>query len=121
GEANGVRCEPIGRERLLELEPHAAGVAALHVPETGIVDYAQVCERLAERVRQHEGAIMTRARVTAMHATTTSVVLRSTAGEVETRRVVNCTGLHSDRVAALSGKRPDAKIVPFRGEYYALK
>ena len=63
--ANGVRCERISPERLRELEPHAAGVEALHVPETGIVDYRRVCERLAERIAERGGSVVTGARVAA--------------------------------------------------------
>jgi L-2-hydroxyglutarate oxidase len=119
--ANGVQCERIGPERLRELEPFAAGVAALHVPETGIVDYTQVCERLAERVRERDGQVQTRARVTAIKPRADGVVVRSTAGDVDARCVVNCAGLHCDRLARLEGRKPAARIVPFRGEYYALK
>jgi L-2-hydroxyglutarate oxidase len=121
GLANGVRCERIGPERLAELEPHAAGVAALHVPETGIVDYHRVCERLAERLRQRDGEVVLRARVTGLTPTPGGVVVRSTAGDVEAGLAVNCAGLHSDQVAALGGRRPAVRIVPFRGEYYALR
>jgi (S)-2-hydroxyglutarate dehydrogenase len=120
GQANGVRCEKVGRERLLELEPHAAGIQAIHVPETGIVDYSQVCERLAERVRERGGEVITRARVTAMRPAGPKVVVENTAGAFETGYVVNCAGVYCDRVAKLSGQDPEAKIVPFRGEYFEL-
>src|SRR5262245_5534923 len=119
--ANGASCERIGPERLRELEPHAAGIAALHVPETGIVDYRAVCERLALRIREAGGTILTGARVVGVKPQSTSVVVRSTAGDVEAQHVVNCAGLHSDRVTALAGPRPKAHIVPFRGEYFELK
>src|SRR4051794_21141260 len=121
GQANGVRCTMIGPERLRELEPHAAGVKAIHVAETGIVDYRQVCERLAERVRERDGQVLTNARVTGMTQQPESVVIHGTAGDVRAKFVVTCAGLYCDRVAAMSGQTLDAKIVPFRGEYYALK
>ena len=121
GRANGVQCTMIAPERLRELEPHAAGVRAIHVAETGIVDYRQVCERLAQRVREREGQVLTKARVTGMMQQAKSVVIHSTAGEVTAKCVVTCAGLHCDRVTAMSGQTLDAKIVPFRGEYYALK
>jgi L-2-hydroxyglutarate oxidase len=120
GRANGIRCEPIGPERLAEIEPHAAGVRAIHVPEAGIVNYRQVCLKLAELVRTAGGEIITGARVTALDARSRCVVAESTAGSFEGRRLVNCAGLHSDRVAAMSGITPPAQIVPFRGEYYEL-
>ncbi|MFL5341510.1 MAG: L-2-hydroxyglutarate oxidase [Gemmataceae bacterium] len=121
GRANGVRCERIGPERLRELEPHAAGVAALHVPETGIVDYRAVCERLAHHVRERGGEVITNFRVTKLRPHSGGVIVHGTGGDVEARSVVNCAGLHSDRVAALAGVRPEAQIIPFRGEYYQLK
>jgi L-2-hydroxyglutarate oxidase len=121
GQANGVHCTLIDRARVAELEPHAAGVKAIHVPETGIVNYRQVCERLAQRIRENGGSIATGTRVTGMRGGVGEIVLETTAGAWEARYVVNCAGLHCDRVTALSGQKPAALIVPFRGEYYALK
>ncbi len=121
GQANGVRCEIISAERLKELEPHAAGIKAIHVPEAGIVDYVQVCQRLANLVRQQEGEITLDARVQALEARNDSVILKWSAGEVEAKHVINCGGLHCDRLTKLSGLRPTARIIPFRGEYYKLK
>lgn len=119
--ANGVACERIGTERLKELEPHAAGMAALHVPETGIVNYRAVCERLAQRVREAGGRIDTGARVSEIATSLDGVILDTTAGDVQARQVVNCAGLQCDRVAAMSGQELNARIVPFRGEYFELK
>ena len=121
GKANGVACEVIGRERLTELEPHTAGIKAIHVPEAGIVNYKQVCQRMAERVRAADGQVLTSARVTRIERSHDKVVLTTTAGEVLASQIVNCAGLHCDRVTALSGQKPDAKIIPFRGEYFELK
>jgi L-2-hydroxyglutarate oxidase len=120
GQANGVRCAKIEQSHLQELEPHAAGIRAIHVPETGIVDYRQVCQRLAERIQERDGRIVTGARVTAIRHNTGQVVVQSLAGDFSVDYVVNCSGLHSDRVTALSGQQPEVKIVPFRGEYYEV-
>ncbi|QDU91254.1 L-2-hydroxyglutarate oxidase LhgO [Pirellulimonas nuda] len=120
GVANGVPSERIGPERLAELEPHAAGVAALHVPSTGIVDYAKVCYRLVDQIQQQGGRVVTGAKVTAIALGAGEVVVHSTAGEFTAPRVVNCAGLFSDQVAKLSGLRPAARIIPFRGEYFDL-
>jgi (S)-2-hydroxyglutarate dehydrogenase len=120
GQANGVICEVIGPERLAELEPHSAGIKAIHVPEAGIVNYKQVCQRLAERVRERDGQVLTSARVTKMDRNHDRVVITTAAGEVEASQVVNCAGLQCDRVTAMSGQDPDAKIIPFRGEYFEL-
>jgi len=121
GQANGVVCSMIDRGRLAELEPHAAGIRAIHVPEAGIIDYPQVCRKLAERVRADGGEIVTGARVTAMHQEGAAVRLITTAGEYQARQVANCAGLYSDRVTRLSGEKPTAQIVPFRGEYFELR
>jgi L-2-hydroxyglutarate oxidase LhgO len=80
-----------------------------------------VARRFAERVREAGGAILTGARVTALRPSADRVVIESTTATVEARLAVNCAGLHSDRVTRLGGQRPEAKIVPFRGEYYELK
>ncbi len=120
GKANGVQCEMISAGRLHELEPHAAGVQAIHVPETGIVDYIQVCRRLAERVRECGGQVITEARVTAIQQHDGQIAVETTAGEFVGKTLVNCTGLHSDRLARLGGANPSVKIIPFRGEYFEL-
>ena len=72
-------------------------------------------------VRQQEGEITLDARVQGLEARNDAVILKSSAGEVEARHVINCSGLHCDRLTKLSGLRPTARIIPFRGEYYKLK
>ncbi len=121
GQANGVQCELIGQERLAELEPHAAGVEAIHVPEAGIVDYSQVTEKFAEYCRNAGGEVLFNARVYAVSQQSGRVVIGSTGGDVEAKIVVNCGGLYSDRILQMSGEKPSAKIIPFRGEYFELK
>jgi L-2-hydroxyglutarate oxidase len=121
GQANEITCELIDQARLADLEPHAAGVRAVHVPEAGIVNYRQVCERLAEKVREAGGEIVFQARVTAVRHHPDGVCVLSSVGEHNARQLVNCAGLHSDRVAKLTGVQPGCQIVPFRGEYFELK
>jgi (S)-2-hydroxyglutarate dehydrogenase len=121
GQANGVVCTQIDKGRLAELEPHAAGVRAIHVPEAGIVNYRQVCERLAERVRERDGELLMSTKVNGIHRNGEGVVVATSGGDLKARQVVNCAGLHCDRVTAMSGEKPGAKIVPFRGEYFELK
>ena len=119
---NGVACERIGKERLAELEPHAAGVAALHVPGTGIVDYPGVCAALARRIERAGGSVRLGARVVRVASDGARVLVAATDGaEVRARSLVNCAGLHSDRVLALAGGKREARIVPFRGEYFELR
>jgi len=120
GVANGVTCERIDTARLHELEPHAAGVAALHVPEAGIVNYVAVCDKLVDLIGERGGRIVTGAKLTAAHVASNAVTLVTTAGDFEADYAVTCAGLYGDRVAALTGVFPAAKIIPFRGEYYEL-
>jgi len=121
GQHNQVKCELIDADRLHELEPHAAGIKAIHVPEAGIVNYRHVCEKLADHIRKKDNAIQTGARVTEINTSNLHVEVVTTAGAVTAGLVVNCAGLHSDRVARLSGQQIESRIVPFRGEYYELK
>ncbi|UUO05697.1 L-2-hydroxyglutarate oxidase [Blastopirellula sp. J2-11] len=121
GQANGVRCERIGRERLLELEPYCAGIEAIHVPEAGIVDYRQVSEKLADSIRQRGGEIWLNAKVLSITELESETAVETTAGALVGEIAINCCGLYSDRVARLSGANPEAKIVPFRGEYFELR
>ena len=120
GQANGVRCEKIGAERLKEIEPHVAGIKAIHVPEAGIVDYIGVCEKLGELLRKQGAEINLSTKVLGMRAIDGGMVVETNGGAFESSYVVNCTGLFSDRVTKMSGQRPDAMIVPFRGEYFEI-
>lgn len=121
--ANGVRTETIGSARLRELEPHVAGVGALHVLDTGIVDYAQVCRSLAAEIEANGATIRVATTVLTATDTTAGLVVETTGGPIEAQRVVTCAGLHADEVAqAVSG--PDGaagvRVVAFRGEYWEL-
>ncbi len=120
GQANGVVCELIGPERLQELEPHAPGVRAIHVPEAGIVNYAEVSRKLAELIAAAGGEVRCGARVVAIGQRGEQIAIDTAAGSFTADYAVTCAGLHSDRVARLTGIRPEAQIVPFRGEYYEL-
>jgi L-2-hydroxyglutarate oxidase len=121
GNANGLKgVRRLRPEEIRELEPHTAGVAGLHVPETGIIDYKQVAQVYADLVRKAGGEIHTGARVTGCRRFGDELVLETTGGEVHCSNLINCAGLHSDEVAHLCGVNPNLQIVPFRGEYYEL-
>ena len=122
GRANGVEgLELIGPERLREIEPHCAGIRAIWSPRTGIVDYSLVAERFAQEVREAGGEVRTGSELRGLRASSDQVVLETGAGEIEARRVITCAGLHSDRVAKLSGGAKQPLIVPFRGDYWQLR
>jgi L-2-hydroxyglutarate oxidase LhgO len=121
GRANGLAgVRRIDLAELREREPHAAGVAALFVPETGIVDYGEVARAYAAEVIRRGGKVRTGALATTIEKRTGRVVVSSTAGDVEARVLVACAGLGSDRVARKAGMTIDVAIVPFRGEYWML-
>jgi L-2-hydroxyglutarate oxidase len=123
GRANGLAgVRRIAVEELREREPHAAAVAALFVAETGIVDYREVTEAYAREIARRGGSVRTGVRVSGVRRPGPgSVVVQSTAGDLEARVLVACAGLASDRVARLAGVDTDVAIVPFRGEYWMLR
>ncbi len=120
--ANGVeRVELIGRERLAELEPHSAGVRALHVPGTAITDFVGVARGYADDVLVAGGSVLVGHEVTGVSSRRRSVLLTTSAGEVEASHVIVCAGVYADRVARLCGGSVEPRIVPFRGDYYVLR
>ena len=122
GTANGVVCEMIDQARLREIEPHVAGVKAIHVPGSGIADYPAVSRRLAEKIAGMGGTVRTGHTVIGIEERPGEAIVKTDQGDFTAERVVACAGLHSDRVAKMTA--PDqvrAQIVPFRGEYYQLR
>lgn len=114
----GVRA--LAPSEFRKIEPHAAGLRALHVPATGIVDYRTVSQKLASVIGSAGGSVRTEARVTALTSTDSAVRLVAGGEEIEAGLAVNCGGLQSDRLAKLDGARSDMRIVPFRGDYHRL-
>ena len=121
GLANGLKgIRRLTPAEIREHEPHVAGIAGLFVAETGIVDYKQVAESYATRVRHHGGHVWLEAKLVGFRRSGSEFVLTTTQGEITCRSLVNCAGLQSDRVARLCGVDPGLQIIPFRGEYYDL-
>jgi (S)-2-hydroxyglutarate dehydrogenase len=120
GAANGVEATRINSDELRRLEPAAAGIAGLHVRETGIVDYRAVCQAMRTVIERQGSIVATSSRVTRIEHT--SGTLRLTCGKqlFEVAMMVNCGGLQCDRILKLAGGETTTKIVPFRGEYYEL-
>ena len=117
---NQLPVKKIGVGEIAEYEPHVQALAGIHVASTGIVDYTQVAETYARLVQQRGAALMLGAKVEALHERPDGITIESLAGAFQTRFLINCAGLHSDRVAKQSGIETDMRIVPFRGEYYEL-
>lgn len=114
----GVR--EITPAELREYEPHTTGVAALHLPSTGITDYKLVAAKYAEIIANAGGEIVFKAGVKGIQQRRGELVIETARGEIHTRAAVNCAGAYSDRIAAMAGARPESRIIPFRGEYYSL-
>ena len=120
--ANGVDgLRVLERDELRAFEPNAAGIRALHAPETAIVDYRAVAAALASDLREAGGELSLGSAVVGLAERERSVAVETTAGTFEAAALVGCAGLQSDRVAALAGTRAPVRIVPFRGDYYTLK
>ena len=121
GEANGLTgLRLIGPEELREIEPHARGLKALVVPSTGVTDYALVCQKYAELIGKSGAAVLTSAPATGIKRAGDEVVVETPRGVFSTAALINCAGLHSDRISRMAGDEPGVMIVPFRGEYYDL-
>lgn len=120
GRTNGVRCEMIGPEKLNELEPHVFGIRALHVPDAGIVNFKKVCDRLQFRIKEiGQNDIFLSRKVTSIKQSSQSIIVKTEKEEFESKHLVNCAGLYSDKVTAMT-QSIESKIVPFRGEYYEI-
>ena len=122
GTANGLEgLRWLTPEQLREIEPHAAGVGAVHVPQEGIADYPAVCRALSDEIRARGGEVITGTEVTAIAREASLWRVHSTTGDYHAERIVTCAGLQADRVAALTGQARAVRIVPFRGEYYGIR
>jgi (S)-2-hydroxyglutarate dehydrogenase len=121
GLANGLNVEKVSADEVRVIEPHVLCKAGINVPETGIVDFAGVCQKLGELIESNGGQLHLGTKVNGIQTRTGETVLQTTKGDISTRLTINCGGLHSDRIATLAGAKPEARIVPFRGEYYELK
>ena len=122
GRANGLEgLRWLKQEEIREIEPHAAGIAALRVPQEGIVDYPAVCAALVARLRERGARVVTSARVNRLRRSGSGWVAETPAGEFPGDFFINCAGLHSDRVAELAGEQREVRILPFRGEYYKIR
>ena len=122
GTKNGLQgLKLLGREEMLEIEPHVAGIAAIRVPQEGIVDYQQVCNVMVRKIEGSGGKVLLGTKVMGLREHSAGWAVQTTKGDFEADYIVNCTGLHCDRVAALAGEKREVRVVPFRGEYFKLR
>ncbi|MFN5371718.1 MAG: L-2-hydroxyglutarate oxidase [Bacteroidia bacterium] len=122
GIENGLtKIRKITAEEIRGYEPHCTGLAGIHVPYTGIIDYGRVAEVIGEQIALKGGRVILNAKVDAITSTDKGAEVHAAGRTYTTRLVVNCAGLFSDRIAELTEKNLDVRIVPFRGEYYELR
>ncbi len=122
GIENGLEgLQLLDRDQMREIEPHVGGVAALRVPQEGIVDYPKVCEALRKEIEGNGGKVVLGAKVTGLELVEDEWRVATPVGEFKAGFVVNCAGLHCDRVSELAGEKREVRIVPFRGEYYKIR
>jgi L-2-hydroxyglutarate oxidase LhgO len=121
GRANGLEgLKWLGPEQVREVEPHAAALAGLRVPQEGIVDYTAVADALVKEIQEQGGRIHFSSEVKKLHHSG-AWSIQTAGGDYEADFIINCAGLHCDRISRKAGARDPAKIVPFRGEYYKLR
>ena len=120
GRENQIAVTPLSAEEVREFEPHVRCLRGLRVPSTAIVSYRQVCQKFVDLIIEQGGSIQTNTGVTAIRTRSDAHLLETTQGTLEASFVVNCGGLQSDRLARAAGVSPEARITPFRGEYYEL-
>ena len=121
GTANGLLgLQLLGPEQIREYEPHAAGLAAIRVPQEGIVDFTAAAEAMVREINLRGGEIKFSSEVTKLKNLNGWRIQTKT--EVfEAEFLINCAGLHCDRLSTMAGNKDPTQIVPFRGEYYKLK
>jgi (S)-2-hydroxyglutarate dehydrogenase len=111
----------MSQEELKEREPHVKGLEAIYVPNAGIVNFTDVCENIAEVIRKRDGEIFLGQTAMAIIEKSDEVVIETDKQTFRGKYLINCAGLHSDRIAKMAGYLIDMKIVPFRGEYFQIK
>jgi len=121
GKQNGLEgMKVLKQEELAEYEPHVSGVAGIHVPQTGIVDYIKVSEKYAELIEQAGGEILLGTKVSDISSIGATSTVVTSNGTHDGKLVINCAGLYSDKIARLTQEKLNVKIIPFRGEYFKL-
>jgi len=122
GTQNGLQgLQLLNRQQMLEIEPHVGGIAALRVPQEGIVDYGKVCEAMRKEIEAGGGSVVLGAKVTALQLQNGEWRIGSTKGDYAADFIINCAGLQCDQLSMLAGEKREVRIIPFRGEYYGIK
>lgn len=121
GLENGLKVQKLSAEAVREIEPYVQCLEGIRVFSTGIVNYQQVAQKYADLIQAQGGTLLLNTKVNEIIPIRNGQILETTNGSFEARLMINCAGLYSDRLAKLGQVNPEAKIIPFRGEYYELK
>jgi L-2-hydroxyglutarate oxidase len=121
GQKNGLEgIHPLTKEELKEKEPHVKGLKGIFVPQTGIIDYKDVAEKLSELIQENGGELFFNHKVLDIRNSAEAAVIETSQGEFSTEVLINCAGLYADRIGRMTEPEYDIRIIPFRGEYYEL-
>jgi (S)-2-hydroxyglutarate dehydrogenase len=121
GVENGIRgLTRISSEQIREFEPYAVGIQGIHVPSTGIVDFAKVAKKYAELIISRGGQVLLSHEVTHLKRSDSETIIETTQGDIFAKLIINCAGLQSDRISGMANAKLDLRIVPFRGDYYEI-
>lgn len=120
GKANEIDCKLLTKKEMLEIEPNVSGTSAIHIPETGIVDYKEVCQCLSDKIRESKGEIYCGEKVIRIESKQNGILVRTSNTQYKCKVLINCGGLYADKIARLAGYKSPVQIIPFRGEYYTL-
>jgi L-2-hydroxyglutarate oxidase LhgO len=121
GKGNGLNgLQMLSADEIRVFEPHAAGIRGVYVPSTGIVDYGKVAKKYAELIVKRGGVVHLSREVTALTRSGGNTIVETVSGPIESKLVINCAGLQSDRVSRMANAKLDLSIIPFRGEYYEI-
>lgn len=122
GVKNGLQnLQYLSRDEFREIEPHCEGIRAIKVPQTGIIDYPAVAEKLKNLFVALDGEILFNQKVEKITESAGEIIVQSSHSEFKTKKLISCAGLYSDQVAHMTNPKNDVAIIPFRGEYYTLK
>jgi len=122
GVENGLQnLKYLSREEFREIEPHCEGIKAIKVPQTGIIDYPGIANKIKELFEELGGEISFNNEVKNIIDTNSEIIVTTSTSEFKTKKLISCAGLYSDKVTKMTNNKNDVIIIPFRGEYYKLK
>ena len=122
GIENGLQgLQYLSRDEFREIEPHCEGIKAIKVPQTGIIDYPAIAQKIKEIYQELGGEILHLQEVKSINQSHNVIIIKTLQNEFQAKKVITCAGLYSDKMSRMTNPDNDLQIIPFRGEYYKLK